>query len=308
MTPADRASLATELEGRLNDLIGVANTTDGAGGYLFSGYQVDTVPFTRTAAGAQYNGDQGQRDLQVDSARNLPVSDTGSAIFEGGRTGNGTFVVQASAANTGTGTVSSGSVADSTLLTGHNYTLTFAVAGGATTYGITDNTTGLPLPPPPAPPVQYPYTSGQQIAFDGMVFDVKGAPAAGDTVTVGPSQKQSVFATLTNLLTTLRAQPAGPTGTAQLANALSSANDNIKSALDNVLTVRASVGARLKELDYLDSNGDGADIQYATSLSKLQDLDMAKAISDFSAQQVTLQAAQQSFKAVSGLSLFNYLT
>jgi flagellar hook-associated protein 3 FlgL len=307
LSPADRKSLATELEGRLNDLLGVANTTDGAGGYLFSGYQVNSLPYTRTATGAQFNGDQGQNQLQVDSARKLAVGDPGSAIFESGRTGNGTFQVSAAPANAGGGLVSSGSVADATKLTNHNYTLKFSVAGGATTYGITDTTTGEQLPRPPATAVQYPYTSGQQIAFDGMVFDIKGAPADGDTFNVAPSQKQSLFTTLTSVIAALRAPADGTTGKAQLTNALSAANDTLKSGMDNVLTVQASVGARMKELDYLDDNGDGVDIQYATSLSKLQDLDMTKAISQFQAQQVTLQAAQQSFKTVSGLSLFNYL-
>jgi flagellar hook-associated protein 3 FlgL len=307
LADVDRASIATELEGRLDDLIGVANTTDGAGGYLFSGYQSGTVPFTRTATGAQYNGDQGQRQLQVDSARKLAVSDPGSAIFENGRTGNGSYQILAAAGNTGGGVVSSGAVADATKLTGHDYTIKFAVAAGVTTYTITDDTLGQQLPLPPAVPVQYPYTSGQQIAFDGLVFDVKGAPANGDSVTAKPSQKQSIFTTVTDVIAALRAPASGTQGKAQLTNALNSANDNLKSSMDNVLTVQASVGARMKELDYLDDNGDGIDIQYATTLSTLQDLDMTKAISLFSQQQVTLQAAQQSFKVVSGLSLFNYL-
>jgi flagellar hook-associated protein 3 FlgL len=75
-----------------------------------------------------------------------------------------------------------------------------------------------------------------------------------------------------------------------------------------VLTVQASVGARQKELDYLDTSGDDLNIQYASTLSDLQDLDTVKAISQFSQQQLTLQAAQQSFKAMSSLSLFNYIT
>lgn len=307
LSPADRASLATELEGRLDDLIGIANTNDGAGSYLFAGYQTDQLPFTRTTTGAQYNGDQGQRLLQVDSARKLSVSDPGSAVFENARIGNGTFQVLASASNTGGGIVGSGVVADSTKITGHDYSIKFTVTGGATTYAITDDTTGEQLPRPPAAPVDYPYTSGQQIAFDGAVFNVNGAPADGDTFTVKPSQKQSLFTTVTNLAAALRAPADGTTGKAQLANALNVANDNLKSGMDNVLTVQASVGARLKELDYLDDNGDGIDIQYATNLSKLQGLDMTKAISLFSQQQMTLQAAQQSFKVVSGLSLFNYL-
>lgn len=307
LASADRSSIAVELEGRLNDLIGLANTSDGSGGYLFSGYKVDTLPYTRTAAGAQYNGDQGQRELQVDSSRKVPTSDPGSAIFDGARTGNGTFQVKAGAGNTGGGVVSSGAVANSSQILGHDYTLAFTVSGGTTTYSVTDTTTGEQLPRPPAAPVQYPYTSGQQISFDGMAFDIKGAPANGDTFTVQPSTKQSMFATITNAIAALRAPADDAAGKARLGNALSETNENLKSALDNVLTVRASVGARLKELDYLDDSGDGIDIQYATTLSKLQDLDMTKAISQFSQQQVTLQAAQQSFKALSGLSLFNYL-
>jgi flagellar hook-associated protein 3 FlgL len=307
LSQADRLALATELEGRLDDLIGVANTTDGSGGYLFSGYQFGTQPYTRTATGAQYNGDQGQRELQVDSARKLAVSDPGSAIFENARTGNGSYQILAAGSNTGGGVVSSGAVTDSTKLTGHDYTIKFSVAGGATTYTITDDTTGEQLPRPPAAPVQYPYTSGQQISFDGQVFDVKGAPADGDSFTAKPSQKQSMFQTITDVISALRAPADGTPGKAKLTNALNSANDNLKSAMDNVLTVQASVGARLKEMDYLDDNGDGIDIQYATTLSKLQDLDMTKAISLFSQQQVTLQAAQQSFQVLSGLSLFNFL-
>lgn len=308
LSPADRASLATELEGRLDDLIGLANTNDGAGSYLFAGYQTDQVPFSRTTGGAQYNGDQGQRLLQVDSARKLSVGDPGNVVFENARTGNGTFQVLASSTNAGGGIVGSGVVADTGKLTGHNYSIKFTVASdNTTTYAITDDTTGEQLPRAPDVPMDYPYTSGQQIAFDGVVFNINGAPADGDTFTVAPSQKQSIFTTMSNLLGVLRSPADGTTGKAQLANALNVANDNLKSAMDNVLTVQASVGARLKELDYLDDNGEGMDIQYATNLSKLQDLDMTKAISLFSQQQVTLQAAQQSFKVVSGLSLFNYL-
>src|SRR5471032_2241526 len=73
LTQNDRASLATELQGRLDDLLGLANTSDGTGGYLFSGYKLTTQPFSQTATGATYLGDQGARNLQVGSARSLPI-------------------------------------------------------------------------------------------------------------------------------------------------------------------------------------------------------------------------------------------
>jgi flagellar hook-associated protein 3 FlgL len=305
LSQADRVSLATELAGRLDDLMGLANSADGAGGYLFSGYKSTTLPFTQTPTGATYQGDQGQRQLQVGSSRQLAVSDSGSSIFENNVTGNGTFVTAAGAANTGAGIVSSGSVSDAAALTGHDYALAFQVAGAppVTTYTVTDTTTGLPV----GAGLPIPYTSGTQITFDGMAFDIEGVPADGDTFTVAPSEKQSIFTTLTDLIATLRSTAVGAAGQAALTNGLNTAHNNLNSSLDNVLGIRASIGSRLKETDYLDSAGDDLNIQYASTLSDLQDLDTVKAISLFAQQQFTLEAAQKSFKSLSGLSLFNYI-
>ncbi|ALK98528.1 flagellar hook protein [Massilia sp. WF1] len=304
---SNRAALATELEGRLTDLMGLANTADGTGGYLFSGYASTTQPFSKTATGASYQGDQGQRMLQVGSSRKMAISETGSAIFEAIPTGNGSFTTAAGSNNKGAGIISPGAVVDSSKLTGHDYQITFKVAGtpAVTTYSVTDPSAATP---DPTLPTDQPYTEGASIAFAGMSMDIKGAPADGDTFSTAPSAKQSVFTTITNLINTLRAPADGATGKAALANGLASAGANMKNALDNVLTVQASVGARMKELDNLDSTGDDLNVQYQTTLSNLQDLDMVKAISLFSQQQQTLQAAQMSFKTMSGLSLFNYIS
>ena len=301
LSQADRESYAIELQGRLNDLLGIANSADGAGGYLFSGYKSTTLPFTQTATGAQYQGDQGQRQLQVGSSRQLAISDSGASIFENNVTGNGTFQTSAAAANTGSGIVSSGSVSNAALVTGHNYSVAFTVAGTNTTYQVTDTTSGLPVG------AATPYQDGRLITFDGLSFDVKGAPADGDSFTVQPSVKQSIFTTINDLIGTLRTPTTAGTGQAALTNGFNAAHDNLNAALDNVLSVRASIGSRLKELDYLDGAGDDLNIQYASTLSNLQDLDTVKAISDFSQQQFTLEAAQKSFKTLSGLSLFNFI-
>ena len=64
---------------------------------------------------------------------------------------------------------------------------------------------------------------------------------------------------------------------------------------------------RMNELDAVQSTNSDLDLQYNKTLSTLQDLDYTKAISDFSQNQTLLQAAQQSFAAVQGLSLFKYI-
>ncbi|HAT30311.1 MAG TPA: flagellar hook-associated protein 3 [Janthinobacterium sp.] len=311
LTDTDRASLATQLQGNISDMLAQANTADGAGGYLFSGFKSTTVPYTQTATGAAYQGDQGQRILQVASARSVPVSDSGSDVFDSNLTGNGTFATAAAPGNFargGSGIVSAGSVANAALLTGHQYAITFTVApgaGGATTYAVTDTTLGVPVP---NPAVQVPYVSGQSISFDGQQLDIKGAPANGDQFTLQPSTKESVFTTLQNLLTVLRAPGSGAAGQAALTNGLNVAHNLIDTASTNVLTIQAAVGSRLKEIDTLDTAGDDINLQYATTLSGLQDLNTVAAISLFTQQQTTLQAAQKSFTQMSGLSLFNYIT
>jgi flagellar hook-associated protein 3 FlgL len=306
---SDRETYATALEGKLDDLIGVANTADGAGGYLFSGFKSGLVPYTKNATGASYNGDQGQVKLQVSTSRQVQTNAVGSAVFDDIVTGNGTFVTAAGSANLGAGVVSQGVVSDASQITGHKYEIQFG--GGGTTYTILDKDTGITVPPPPAPPAvatPFTYQSGAPITFKGITFDVTGVPAGGDTFSVDPAQKQSLFTTVTKLIAALRA-PAPNTTADKLAYtaSLREAGTNLSAGLDKVLGARSSIGANLNELDYLDSSGTDADIQYATTLSNLQDLDMVKAISEFSQQQTALEAAQKSFKSISALSLFNYI-
>nr|WP_315218670.1 flagellar hook-associated protein FlgL [uncultured Duganella sp.] len=317
MTQKDRESLAVELEGRLQDLLGQANSSDGVGGYVFSGYKSTTLPFTQTATGAAYQGDQGQRSLQVGSTRTLPISDSGASVYENNATGNGTFVTGAAAGNFdrgGSGIISGGSVKDATQLTGNRYQIDFQVVPATpgvpkvTTYTVTDLTLNQPVPATPVPAVPQPYVSGQNITFDGLQFDIKGDPADLDSFSVEPSTKQSVFTTVTDIISALRAPGDGPAGQASLTNKLNQAHLNIDNAYDNMLSIESAVGSRLKELDYLDSSGDDLNLQYATTLSGLQDVDVVKAISLFTQQQTNLDAAQKSFKTMAGLSLFNYIS
>jgi flagellar hook-associated protein 3 FlgL len=296
-----RKYIASELSIRFNELLSLANTRDGVGNYMFAGFQVASQPFVETATGASYVGDQGQRLLQVGPARQMALNDAGDSVFDAIKTGNGTFVAAANAGNTGSGVVSPGSVVNAALLTGDNYTVTFNVVGGTTTYDVVNTTTATTVSSGNA------YAGGQSIAFDGLQIDINGAPANGDQFTVAPSANQSIFTTLKNLIGVLNSSGPGATANAVLTNGLKAANGNVDNALDNILSTRASIGARLKELDALDSSGSDRDLQYSQTISGLQDLDYTKAISQLTEQQTILTASQQSFVKITGLSLFNYL-
>ena len=299
LNSSDRATLATDLSGRLQELVGLANSTDGVGNYLFSGFQSKTQPFVDTPAGMGYFGDDGQRLAQVSATRQMAASDSGADVFMRIRNGNGTFVTQATAGNSGSGVISAGAVVNPAALTGNNYSISFSMAAGVSNYSVINTTTGLPVPGMTAQP----YTSGQAIAFDGMRLDIQGAPASGDSFAVTPSSNESVFKTISNLIATLNAPVVG----SNLTNGLNRGINNLDNALGNVLTVRATLGLRLNEIDTLQTTGEDMGLQLKQTLSQLQDVDYNKAISDLTQQQVTLQAAQKSFTQVANLSLFTYL-
>ena len=299
----EREALAVDLEARMQDLLGQANTADGTGGYVFAGYKTNTLPFAQNATGATYYGDQGERELQVGSGRKMAISASGSAIFERNLTGNGTFLTKpAGAGNTGTGIISPGTVTGP--VKGHDYTLSFAkdATTGKMQYSVVDVTAGNTSVLPATD-----YKAGEPITFDGITFDIKGDPAAGDQFAVEPSKNQSVFTSIQNVINALRSTGTGPAAGAKLTNALNEANQNIQNASDNVLSVRASVGARGKELDYLDSSGSEMDIQYQSQVADLIEVDPIEAASRFAQQTTSLQAAQQTFKTATSLSLFNYI-
>jgi flagellar hook-associated protein 3 FlgL len=284
----NRQSIAVDMQHRLDELQGLANSTDGLGNYLFSGFQGRTLPFTNVAGAFQYNGDDGQRMIQVSSSRQLAGSDSGADIFMRIKS----FATQAAAGNTGSGVISLGTVTNPALISGDSYQVSFT---GAATYDVTNMTTGAVTPGS--------YTSGQAITIGGMQFNIKGAPAIGDTFTLTPGN-ESIFKTISNLIGVLA---SGTATTAQIGDSITRGVNMLDRGLDSVLTARSSLGARLQEMDALKISGEDLGLSLKAALSELQDVDYNKGISDLNQQQLSLQAAQQSFKKISDLSLFNYI-
>jgi flagellar hook-associated protein 3 FlgL len=326
-------TLANELRGRYAQLLGLANSTDGNGLFLFSGYQGTTQPFAETAPGTvAYAGDQGQRLIQISASRQVPVSDAGSDIFQTIKNGNGTFIASAAAANTGTGMIGPGTVTNPTQWNAvgnpQDFSVVFfvdsSVTPPVTTYDIIDNVSGLSLTTGAAPgagPYLRTYQDGAAISlsrqtppdtnptnFDyGAQIEIQGEPATGDTFTVQASTNQDLFKTVYDMIVALESAQRTPAGNARLANDLTIALSNLDNSLDNVLRVRASIGVRLNEADDARSAQSDLVVEYQRQLSDLRDLDYAKALSDLTRQQLGLEAAQKSFVRVQELSLFNFL-
>ncbi|WP_020166544.1 MULTISPECIES: flagellar hook-associated protein FlgL [Methylotenera] len=200
---SERSYMASEIRASLDQLIGLANTKDGAGHYLFSGFENTTPTYVKSATGATYQGDDNQQYLQVSNGRKMAISDTGKNIFQG----------------------------------------------------------------------------------NGL----------------------DAFKTLNDLANLLDTPIDTAADRAALTAGLATADTNMYQTLDNILNSRAIAGTKLKELDGIEVAGQDAVLQMSKTLSGLEDLDYAQALSDLTKQQTILTAAQQSFVKTTSLSLFNYI-
>jgi flagellar hook-associated protein 3 FlgL len=81
LNDTDRKAIGIQVQGDLSQLQSLANSTDGSGNYIFSGYKSGTQPYTATGGTYTYNGDQGQRSIEVSPGQTMPVSVAGSSVF-----------------------------------------------------------------------------------------------------------------------------------------------------------------------------------------------------------------------------------
>jgi flagellar hook-associated protein 3 FlgL len=88
---ANRGLIATELKARFNNLMSLANTQDGTGLYVFSGFQsttkpfeinmASTSPFSLSGTYVSYHGDGGNETLQVTGSQTIETGTNGLDVF-----------------------------------------------------------------------------------------------------------------------------------------------------------------------------------------------------------------------------------
>lgn len=131
LSDADRRSIATELRQRLDDLIALANTRNASGEYLFAGFQGHTRPFVaQPGGGVRFEGDAGQRLLQIGPDRQIAVNDSGIDLFMAVPRGNGVIATLAYPENGGDGVILPGTVTGA--YSGEAWSITFPAATDAT--------------------------------------------------------------------------------------------------------------------------------------------------------------------------------
>ncbi len=288
--------IAAEIEELSEGLLATANSQDGEGRYLFAGNSVQTRPFSATAGGVAYSGDQGVRTQRISESRVVQEGDSGAEVFGRIRSGNGTFNVLHAGTNAGGVFYSNTTVTDGSAWDHQQYVINFTAPD---TYEVRDGAGTLVA--------SGAYESGDSIEFSGIAVSFEGVAAAGDSFTIEPSRYQSVFQTVDALLSTLGSAVLTDAQQAEFQSNTNSALLNLDRALDHISEVRGHVGQRLSVLDEQQEANDRVSIEIQSVLSRTQDTDLASLISELEAQSIALEAAQRSYARLQGQSLFDLI-
>ena len=331
LSEADRQIIAEEVQSRLDELVNLANTRDTNGEYIFAGFQGDTKPFEFNADGTvSYMGDDGQRVVSVASSTTIPISDSGLAVFEAIPAGPTTLSTWSDVANnTGNGAIANAWIEDV-----DNYTptatamaaldgATIRFIDGAPADGVADayelvDATGTPINDVSGSPLTgLPYTPGQPLQISLADFDanangvisveMSGTPAIGDDFAVTSPPKQSMMETLRKLADGLVNLTDSQDDKPKLEFLLQETLTNLTNAEENIGKINAKIGARLNSIENVRDIHEGVKLVNDQVLSDIRDLDYAEAVSRLTMESFALEAAQQSFSKISGLSLFNFL-
>lgn len=310
-TVDDRRSIATEIDARFSELVSLVNARGPNGEYLFSGFQSNVQPFVVDGDNVEFHGDEGQRRVQVDNGQFVALSDSGRGIFMDVAAAGPVFNVRSHPDNDpfAGATIAKGAVVDRDALAEFfpddlvvefrplaedplgrpNFTVR-----RASDNRVVDGLLNVPL------------DGNATIEAAGMSFKVLGQPQPGDRFFIETTDKQDMLTTIKQMTKGLvNMDPsADPEAFQQMLDDSLTGLDN---TMDSILQVQAQIGARFNTIDSTRNLHTDLELRAQEALSEIRDLDFSEAVSRLSFQSFLLEAAQQSFIRVSGLSLFNAL-
>ncbi|MCJ8300330.1 MAG: flagellar hook-associated protein FlgL [Pseudomonadales bacterium] len=319
LTDSDRASVANNLRVETDFMASLMNTQDSQGEYIFAGSKGNVKPYQQQPDGSYvYQGDDGQRKIQVSNDLFIPSNDSGQYLFEAVADDlvtqvKGAFVTLGSTPVVSAITFADQAAQDSfTAATKGLGDLTVVVDAGGTTYSITDSS-GSPVKDAAGVDITniaYPAV-GTKVDLFGMEFDLLAPPGATlaertNVLHTQPEQK-NILDIVQDYATALER----PQTTQQIRDDFAAATTKVFGQWDqaserNIESV-TRLGSRLSFMENVQANNLDFTLFAQISLSSIQDLDMPEAISKFKLEEIVLQASQAVFGRVSALTLFDHI-
>ena len=302
MSDDDRAALAEQLQQNLQQVLDVANARDETGGYVFSGYQIDKRPFLlQPDNSVVYQGDDGVRELKISKSVEVPLNQPGDEAFLEVANPIGDFVGVYNNNQSGI-SVNRAVIQDrGAYVDGANYTFNFTDTNGdgALELAVTDNAAVNLI-------TIDPYVPGQTVAFNGMEVNIDGTPLPGDQLELAPQETVSVFQAIKDAIDWV-SRTGTITGTEQHAVDYGHILSNINASLNHISTRQGEAGINLQLIQSQETFHADNELLMEQGRSVIEDLDFATAVTKFEQSKQALQAAQQTYAQLQGLSLFNYI-
>ncbi len=322
LTDSDRGSIAVNMETEVEFMAGLMNSQDSQGEYIFAGSKGNIKPYQLQVDGSyDYQGDDGQRRIQVSNDLYIPSNDSGQYLFEAVSADLVTSVKGAYSTLGSTALVANVSFANQAAQDEYSAAtkglgdLTITVDPAGTSYSITDSSgdpvidksgtaiTGILYPAP-----------GVKVEVHGMEFDLL-APPGSPTATpaestnvlhVEPEQK-NILDIVQNYVDALKVPLSDQQKRDDFSAATSKMFEQWSQASERNIESVTRLGTRLKFIETVQSNNLDFKLFAETSLSSIQDVDMPAVISKFKLEEITLQASQAIFGRVAALSLFDHI-
>jgi len=294
LAAADKESMVSEIKAIRDNLLSLANASDGTGRYLFGGTNDSNPPFSQVGGSVVYSGDQTQRQVEVGPDTYVRDALPGSEIFLRISTGDGFVDGAPAAGNTGTGVLTNITRDGTDTWNGEAFSARFTAADS---YEVLD-ASGTVVS-------NGTMKTGDDLVVNGVRLHIDGAPAAGDSFSVTPSSSRDIFGTLDSLIGALEGDTGTPQQLAVQQNALQSSLRDVARAAERMIDARAAGGAQLKTLDNAADMRESNGVTLKTTLSSMRDLDYADALSQYQLENTALQAAQTLFAQMQQMSLFN---
>ncbi|MFQ2203492.1 flagellar hook-associated protein FlgL [Aeromonas hydrophila] len=296
----DRQAIASELEGLQKQMFDLMNSKNSQGEYIFGGNQSKTQPFIQDASGNYvFQGDTGQRNIQVSPTVQIPANDSGFNLFEIVPTRR---TSSAGSANIQVGVADQGNF-DSFYrnnydpsLASNQYTVN-TTAGTPDTYEIRDGGGALLQ--------SGDYVAGNKIPFNGLELTLSlPAGGAAQNFVLDPPQNNNILDGMSDFITALRDPNITP-DTFQLK--VADATAHMKNARLNVDQGLGEIGGRMNGLEQVMGSNEGLSTLNQQARAKVSEADLYEVIATLSKEDAALSATQLSFSKISKLTLFDYI-
>ena len=295
MSTSERQMIADELRGTLEELLAVANTRDESGNYIFGGNQTGQQPFAFDNAGdIVYSGDNGARQSVIASGVTVATNIPGDTAFMNAPSGLGDYSANYLASQVGDFSVDSAKITNQATYVEDTYTFTMVGAN----LEVRDSSSALVT-------TEVGFDPANPVSFNGMEVKLDGLPVNGDSFSITPQSEVSIFDTINQAIALI--EDANKVNTPQGVSELAQILNNIDSGVNQISIARSETGNSLKSLESYSTQHVEEKLVNSSTLSMLEDLDYASAITEFEKQQLALNAVSSVFSKVGSVSLFDYI-